>query len=236
MASNAFAAPAAIELPESSRAAFLRKTYTHLLLAVIAFVGIDAAILLTVPTEWLLAATRFAGGWTWLLILGAFMVVSWVAESMARSTTSLPMQYGGLALYVGAEALLFVPLLTVAWAMGGPGVLATAGVLTGLIFAVLTAFVFISGVDFSFLRGVMLVGGIAAMGAIAISVIFGFTLGVWFTALMIVFAAGAVLYQTSNVMHTYREGQHVAAALGLFAAVALLFWYVLRLVLAFSRD
>ena len=103
-------------------------------------------------------------------------------------------------------------------------------------FTALTVFVFVSGIHFGFLRGVLLIGGIAAMGAIGVSLIAGWSLGIWFTALMIAFASGAVLYQTSMVLHDYREGQHVAAALGLFASVALLFWYVLRLVMAFSRD
>ena len=38
--------------------------------------------------------------------------------------------------------------------------------------------------------------------------------------MMILLAAGYVLYETSNVMHRYRTNQHVAAALALFAAVA----------------
>ena len=58
-----------------------------------------------------------------------------------------------------------------------------------------------------------------------------------FSAAMIVFACGWILYDTSNVLHHYRIGQHVAASLALFASVALLFWYVLRLVMALtSRD
>src|SRR5205807_9319950 len=44
-------------------------------------------------------------------------------------------------------------------------------------------------------------------------------------------ASGYVIYQTSNVIHQYRTDQHVAAALGLFAAVALLFWYILQILL-----
>ena len=53
---------------------------------------------------------------------------------------------------------------------------------------------------------------------------------------MIVFAGGAILYSTSRVLHEYQTGQHVAASLELFAAVALLFWYVLRLLMSFGRD
>jgi FtsH-binding integral membrane protein len=69
------------------------------------------------------------------------------------------------------------------------------------------------------------------------SIFFGFSLGLLFSVLMVAFAAGFILYDTSNVLHHYRIGQHVAASLALFASVALLFWYVLRIVMAVTdRD
>ena len=238
MLADTYAPPrVAAELPAEGRASFLRKTYVHLMLAVFAFVGIEAAIFLLVPAETLFSITRFmTGGYMWLVVLGAFMGVSYLAESMARRSTSLGTQYGGLGLYVVAEALIFVPLLTYAVYLGGSVVLPAAAALTGLIFIGLTAFVFMSGINFSFLRGFMVIGGLAAMGAIGLSVVFGWSLGIWFTAAMVVFAGGAVLYQTSNILHVYREDQHVSAALGLFAAVALLFYYVLTFVMSMGRD
>ena len=74
------------------------------------------------------------------------------------------------------------------------------------------------------------------MALIAISIFFGMHLGVWFTVAMIAFAAGYILYDTSNVMHHYQPNQHVAASLALFASVALMFWYVLQLFMSFSDD
>jgi FtsH-binding integral membrane protein len=65
------------------------------------------------------------------------------------------------------------------------------------------------------------------MGVILCAMLFGFSLGLWFSLAMIVLAAGAILYNTSNVLLHYRLDQHVAASLSLFASVALLFWYVL---------
>jgi FtsH-binding integral membrane protein len=44
------------------------------------------------------------------------------------------------------------------------------------------------------------------------------------------------LYDTSNVLHRYRTEQYVAASLALFASVALLFWYILRLMMSMRRD
>ena len=46
---------------------------------------------------------------------------------------------------------------------------------------------------------------------------------------VVVYAGGAVLYDTSKVLHEYGPGQEVAASLQLFASIALLFWYVLML-------
>jgi FtsH-binding integral membrane protein len=68
------------------------------------------------------------------------------------------------------------------------------------------------------------------------SILIGFNLGLIFSGAMVVFAAGAILYQTSNVARYYRTDQYVAAALALFASVALLFWYVLRIFLAFRSN
>jgi FtsH-binding integral membrane protein len=38
------------------------------------------------------------------------------------------------------------------------------------------------------------------------------------------------------MIHHYQPGQHVAASLALFASVALLFWWILRLIMSLQRD
>ena len=98
----------------------------------------------------------------------------------------------------------------------------------------LTAVALITRKDFSFLRGILVWGGILALVGIVAAVLFGFELGTWFSVAMIGFAGAAVLYDTSNILHHYPEDRYVAAALQLFASIALMFWYVLRLFM--SRD
>jgi hypothetical protein len=137
-------------------------------------------------------------------------------------------------LYVLAEAVIFVPILYIARAMD-PMLIPTAGVTTLVLFGVLTAVVFATRADFSFLRSVLIFGGFAALALIVVAILFGFALGPIFTVAMIALACGYILYDTSNVLHHYRIGQHVAAALALFAAVALLFWYILRLFMGSRR-
>jgi FtsH-binding integral membrane protein len=220
------------------RADFLRKTYAHLLGAVFAFAAIEAVLLNTVAPNfvaWLAGTHQYA----WLAILGGMVFVSYVADRWARSNTSQSLQYAGLSLYVIAEAVLFMPLLYMAGqfeAFTGQNVIATAGVITLILFGGLTAVVWMTGANFNWLRNVLFIAGIAAFGAILCSILFGFSLGIWFSAVMIAFACGWILYDTSAVMHDYRVGQHVAASLQLFASVMLLFWYVVRFVMQFTSN
>ncbi|HSG66308.1 MAG TPA: Bax inhibitor-1 family protein, partial [Gammaproteobacteria bacterium] len=172
-------------------------------------------------------------GVNWLLILGAFMLVGWLASHVAHTVESRPLQYAALAGFVLAEAIIFLPLLYLAM-LTEPSMIESAASVTLLGTAGLTAVAFITKRDFSFLRGVLVWGGILALVAIAGAVLFGLQLGTWFSVAMIGFAGAAVLYDTSNVMRTYPEDRYVAAALELFASIALMFWYVLRLFM--SRD
>jgi len=145
------------------------------------------------------------------------------------------MQYAGLGLYVAGEAIVFVPLLYVASKMAGGGVIESAGLLTLLLFTGLTFTAFTTRKDFSMLGGFLSISCFVALGIILASIMFGFSLGLLFSAFMVIVAGASILYNTSNIMLRYNTTQHVAAALSLFASVALLFWYILRIFMGGSR-
>jgi FtsH-binding integral membrane protein len=218
-----FAAQAAAD----ERSDFIAKTYLHLAGAIGLFMALEA-VLLSAPGIENLVGMMVGTRYGWLIVLGLFVGVSYVADNWARSAVNPRMQYLGLGLYVVAEAVVFVPLLFIAQAFY-PGVILTAGTATLVLFSALTAVVFITRKDFSFLRTILLFGGIAAFGFILVAILFQFNPGPIFTYAMIALACGYILYDTSNVLHHYRIGQHVAASLALFASVALLFWYILQL-------
>lgn len=217
------------------RAAFLVRTYMHLAGAVFAFVAIEAFWFATGIAQTVARTILGTGGLAWLLVLGAFIGVSWIADRWARTETSIGKQYAGLGLYVAAESLIFIPLLFMAAYASNPDVIPTAALVTLILFGGLTAVVFITRKDFSFLRGILGVGAIAAFGLIVVSILFGLNMGTFIAWLVLALACGYVLYTTSNMLHHYRTDQHVSAALSLFASVALMFYYVLMLMMG-SRD
>ncbi|MDA2923162.1 Bax inhibitor-1 family protein [Acidobacteria bacterium AH-259-L09] len=220
--------------PADVRAGFIRRTYNHLAYAVLGFIAVETLLLQWSGAERLVYL--MLDGYSWLFVLGAFIGVSWLADEWARSDTSPQIQYMGLGLYVVAEAVIFLPLLYIATHFSSPDVIPAAGMITALLFGGLTFTAFTTRKDFSFLRGILGIGGFVALGVIVASILFGFSLGIVFSTIMVAFAAGAILYNTSNIMHHYRPDQHVAASLALFASVALLFWYVLQIVMSLSSD
>jgi FtsH-binding integral membrane protein len=221
--------------PASERAAFIRRTYAHLAVALLGFIAVEYYLVHSSFAASLV--TSMLGGMSWLIVLGLFMGVSYLANKLAASQTSQQMQYLGLGLFVVAEAIVFLPLLYIATFYAGEGLIATAGLMTLLLVGGITATVFITKKDFSFMGSVLSMGGFVALGFILCSMIFGFSLGLVFSSVMVLFAGGSVLYSTSNILHRYNTDQHVAASLSLFASVALLFFYILQVLMSLSsRD
>jgi FtsH-binding integral membrane protein len=217
-----------------ARVGFIRRTYAHLFGAIMAFVAVSFGLMQMPFTESMVLWLFAQGGWAWLVVLGGFGLIGFAADHFAHKVESRPLQYLGLGVYVVAEAIIFTPMYFLA--QGQPGVLPAAALITAVLFAGLTVSVFITKKDFSFLRTGLVAASFMSIGVIVGGVAFGFSLGLWFSALMVLIAGGSILYYTSRVMNDYRTDQHVAASLSLFSAVALLFWYVLRIVMAFTGD
>lgn len=220
-------------LSDERRVVFYRKTYTYVALAVLLFI----------VTEYLFFqspvivnfAKSLTGGWSWLLMLGAFMFITNYAEGLALKSRDKNQHYLALGIYVVAEAFIFIPLLLIAFSMvDGVAMLQQAAIMTTALFVGLSAVVILTKKDFSFLRSILAIGFFLAIGLMVAGLIFGFDLGLWFSVGMVALAAGSILYTTSNMVHKYDEEQYVAAALGLFASLMLLFWYILRIFM--SRD
>lgn len=211
------------------RSQFIWRCYAHVVGAILAFAAVEAYLI----ASGIAAQIAPAMINNWLMTLGAFMLVSWGASHVAHRIESKGAQYAAFAALVFAEAVIFSPLIMFAYAKD-PSIIDSAAGVTILGCVGLIATAMITRKDFSFLRGMLVWGGLLALGAIVSGIIFGFQLGTWFSVAMIGFAGAAVLYDTSNIMHHYPSNKYVGASMALFASIALMFWYVLRLFL--SRD
>lgn len=209
------------------RIAFYRKTYLHVALAFLVFLVLEVVFLNTPAIVNI--GIKMTQGWTWLIVLGAFMFVTRFAEKWATNAQNKRTQYMGFGLYILAEAFIFVPLLYMAmYYSGGEAMLQQAFLVTLFLFVALSAVVFLTKKDFSFLRTAIAIGSIVAIGIIIAGIAFGFDLGLVFSGFMVLLAAASILYQTSNLVHRYNSVQYVAAALGLFASFMLMLWYIIQ--------
>ncbi|MDX2087203.1 MAG: Bax inhibitor-1 family protein [Kofleriaceae bacterium] len=244
----------------SDRVTFLRKTYAHLGAALIAWPLLTAAILKLLPkVSWGFSKFALQGRFNWLIVIGLFMVVGWIANKLAESEASRGVQYLGLGLEVVAWSFLLQPIIWVLMIKFGDknaigqifsangsitpvlsgtamSIIFQAVVITLSIFVGLTLTVFLTKKDFSFLRGILAICTFAALGVILSSLAFGFSLGAIFCGAMILLMAGYILYQTSLVMAHFPPTGYVAAALMLFSTVATLFWYVLQLLMSLRSN
>lgn len=226
MNTDTYPRPIAVaELDVNSRGRFISRTYSHLFGAITAFTLIEIFLFKTGMAE---TIARAMIGTSWLLVLGAFMIVSWLASRTAHTADSKAAQYAALSGFVVAQAIIFVPLLYIADRFA-PGAISSAALVTFIAFVGLSLVAFYTRKDFSFLRSILSWGFILALVAIVGGIIFGFNLGLWFSVAMVGLAGGAILYDTSNILHHYPEDRYVGAALQLFASVALMLWYVLRI-------
>jgi len=223
-----YLAPVAEDSLEN-RSEFIWKCYAHVVAGILAFVAVEVYLFQSGIAERI--AQPMLGNW--LMVLGAFMLVGWGASHAAHRVKSTAAQYGAFALFIVAEALIFAPILLVA-NYKAPGVIDTAAGITIMGSVALIATAMITRKDFSFLRGLMVYGGMLVLGFIVVSVLVGYQPGSWFALGMIGFAGAAVLYDTSNIMFHYPKDRYVAAAMALFASIALMFWYVLMFLM--NRD
>lgn len=211
------------------KADFYKKTYLHVALAILAFIGVETVLLQVVPDQVIFA--MFGQRYIWLLIIGVFWLASVLATKWSLSL-SKSTQYLGLGFYILLEAVIFLPLIKIATLYAGPQVIFQAAMLTIAMFAGISFVAFTSKRDFSFLRNIIVIGGFISLGLIVGGMLFGFNLGLWFSVGMVILASATILYQTSKLKDSYSTNQYVGASLQLFASIMLLFWYILSILMS----
>lgn len=236
----------------SDRVTFLRKTYAHLGGALIAFAAVTALLIKYATTFSWKFATIGMQGWNFFFVFLLFMAANVLAQRLATHQTSRGLQYLGLGIMVFAWSMMLQPLIwmvmikfggevaprtlaDVHMSTRGAAIIGESAVITLAIFIGLTATVFVTRKDFTFLRGILSITTFALIGVILASLIFGFSLGALFSGFVVLLMAGYILHQTSLILNYFPPSAHVAAALMLFGTVATLFMHVLNIMASLQR-
>jgi modulator of FtsH protease len=138
--------------------------------------------------------------------------------------------------FTALTGVVISPLIAV-YTRLNPASILQAGVLTVGIFGGLTAYVFISKKDFSFMRGMVVTGLIVVFLAsmlnffIVGSSAFAFAIS---CAALLLFS-GFVLYDTSNIIRRYPVNEYVSGALALYLDAFNIFLALLRILNAGRR-
>jgi FtsH-binding integral membrane protein len=231
--------PVAMENTEV-RADFYKKTYMHVALAFIVFLGLESVLFASGIAN-AIAGVILSSTIAMIAVMFGFSFAASYTQKMAFEATDRTKQYMALGLLILLESVIFIPIIFYAIHASGndltsafnnilmPGIVITVAMFAGLVLTV-----FVTGKDFSFLKAAVGIGVMIMIGVAVIGMIFGFNIGSWFSIGMIVLMAGAILYQTSEVATQYHREQYVAASVSIFASFMTLLFYVIRLIS--SRD
>ena len=210
----------AAEVGLEERVAFIRKVYA-LFFAGILFAVVGVWLGFAFPPLMIAAAQH---PWIMLIVmLGAVMGTQAVRHTPGVNLVAL---FG----FTTLTGVIISPLLYII-SRSNPNSIFQAGVLTVGIFGGLTAYVFISKRDFSFLRGMVTVGLIVVILGGLLNILFVGSLGLGFAlacATLLLFA-GFVLYDTSNIIRRYPTNEYVSGALALYLDALNIFLALLRI-------
>lgn len=202
---------------------FIRKTYLLFMAGILASL-VMGAITLTVPAVLSAALTVLDSRFLAIaLIFGG----SIAAQAVSRKEG---LNYVALFAFTALLGFMFAPIVAM-FEMSSPGIVGQAAFLTITIFGSLTAYVFVTRKDFSFMGGLLFVGLIALIiGGLANMFFFkSGGLSYWMAWVTAFLFSGYVLYDTSNIIRRYDEKAYCSAALALFLDFFNLFMALLRI-------
>jgi FtsH-binding integral membrane protein len=201
------------------RMGFIRKVYALFFAATLFAIG---GVLLGVSYKPLL---QFAYQHLWIMFL--VMIGGVMGAQAVRHVRGLNL--AALFGFTTLTGVVISPLIAMISQIN-PGSILAAGVLTVGIFGGLTAYVFVSKKDFSFMRGMVTTGLIVVILAGVVNIFLGSSaLGFGVAAATLLLFSGFVLYDTSNIIRRYPVNEYVAGALDLYLDAFNIFLALLRI-------
>jgi modulator of FtsH protease len=216
---GSYGAESAARASVSERMGFVRKVYALFFAATLFAIG---GVMLGLSFEPLL---MFAYGHPWIMLfamLGGVMGAQAVRHVPGVNLAAL---FG----FTTLTGVVISPLIAIIRQVN-PGSIPAAGLLTVGIFGGLTAYVFVSKKDFSFMRGMMWTGLIVVILAGVVNIFLASSaLGFAVAAATLLLFSGFVLYDTSNIIRRYPTNEYVAGALSLYLDAFNIFLALLRI-------
>ena len=222
---GSFGAETAAQAGVQERMGFIRKVYALFFAATLFAIG---GVWLGLSFDPLL---QFAYQHPWVMLFA--MIGGVMGAQAVRHVRGLNLlALFGFTTFTG---VVISPLIAVISQIN-PGSILAAGVLTVGIFGGLTAYVFVSKKDFSFMRGMLMTGLIVVILAGVVNIFLGSgALGFAVAAATLLLFSGFVLYDTSNIIRRYPTNEYVAGALSLYLDAFNIFLALLRILNAGRR-
>src|SRR5215213_8443518 len=219
-------APPVAEASVGERLAFIRKVYSLFFVATLFAIG-GVVLGFAFPPLMIAISEHY-----WITLL--LMIGGVIGAQAVRHTPGLNLAaFFGFTTFTG---IVISPFLFIV-SRTNPASILQAGVLTVGIFGGLTAYVFISKRDFSFLRGMLFVGLIVIVlaGILNMLMVGSSGLGFALAAAALLLFSGFVLYDTSNIMRRYPTNEYIAGAMDLYLDAFNIFLAILRILNAGRR-
>jgi len=220
----------------TDRMAFLKKVYAWMTGAlVLCAVGAYASVQSGVAARML-----GLGLMGHLLVFAGWMGLAFVVQAVRKTPVVNVIAFATYGLFTG---LVISDIILVAMLMGDMIAGSTmtyiyqAFGLTAGVFGGLSIYAFFTKQDFSWMRGMLVVGTVALIG---LSIVNWFFQATWFSLAVsfgvVLLFSGWVLYNTQKIMREYPMDEHIAASVTLFTDFVVLFVHILRLLLILASD
>jgi len=223
---GSFGAETAAQASVEERMGFVRKVYALFFAATLFAVGGVGVGLMFPPVMMAIIAHPWI---TFFALLGGVMGAQ--AVRLVPGVNLL-----ALFAFTAFTGVVISPAIAIYTRMN-PASIWQAGLLTVGIFGGLTAYVFASKKDFSFMRGMLTTGLIVVFLAVVLNLFIvgssALSFGISCAALLLF--SGFVLYDTSNIIRRYPTNEYVAGALSLYLDAFNIFLALLRILNAGRR-
>ncbi len=203
----------------TERATLVRRTYA-LVFAGILVTMLGAFVTITQPQ-----IMSFSAAHPFLLFIIAFAPL-FMAQRAART---FPANVGFTFLYTFLMGVWIAPLLAYV-ERAQPGVVSNAALMTGVAFAALTSYAFVSRRDFSAWGSFFFVGLIVVLLTSILSLFFfqGPTVGLWIAGATVLVFSGLLVFDTWRLRNVYGPDDYVPAAINIYLDLLNLFLALLR--------